>query len=124
MGAEAWVALLTLTAMEIVLGIDNIVFISILANRLPEHERARARTIGLGLALFMRLPGGDEVDVIRIVQPVLEPAPNTGVSGGTQLGRKEVRQIKTEQLGVGESKGVGPGDLVWVNRGIQVPIGG
>jgi len=54
-GAEAWGALLTLTAMEIVLGIDNIVFISILANRLPEHERARARTIGLALALFSRL---------------------------------------------------------------------
>lgn len=52
---EAWVALATLTALEIVLGIDNIIFISILVARLPEHQRDRARVIGLGLAMFMRL---------------------------------------------------------------------
>ena len=48
---EAWVALVTLTALEIVLGIDNIVFISILVGRLPEHQRQRARVIGLGIAM-------------------------------------------------------------------------
>jgi len=48
-------ALVTLTAMEIVLGIDNIVFISILANKLPANQQARARTIGLALAMFGRL---------------------------------------------------------------------
>jgi predicted tellurium resistance membrane protein TerC len=52
---QAWVALLTLTALEIVLGIDNIIFISILAGRLPEEQRARARTIGLALAMLMRI---------------------------------------------------------------------
>ena len=52
---EAWVALATLTALEIVLGIDNIIFISILVARLPEHQRDRARTIGLALAMIMRL---------------------------------------------------------------------
>ena len=52
---EAWIALGTLTALEIVLGIDNIVFISVLVNRLPAHQRARARRIGLGLAMFARL---------------------------------------------------------------------
>jgi len=52
---EALVALLTLTVLEIVLGIDNIVFISILADRLPEARRARARFIGLGLAMFGRV---------------------------------------------------------------------
>jgi predicted tellurium resistance membrane protein TerC len=51
----AWVALITLIAMELVLGIDNLIFISILTNRLPEHERARARRIGISLALIMRL---------------------------------------------------------------------
>jgi predicted tellurium resistance membrane protein TerC len=51
----AWVALATLTALEIVLGVDNIVFISILVARLPEHQRARARTIGLGLAAGTRI---------------------------------------------------------------------
>jgi predicted tellurium resistance membrane protein TerC len=52
---EAWIALLTLTVMEIVLGIDNIVFISVLVQRLPAAQRDRARTIGLGLAMLMRI---------------------------------------------------------------------
>jgi len=52
---EAWVALGTLTALEIVLGIDNIIFISILVGKLPEEQRDRARKIGLGLAMFARL---------------------------------------------------------------------
>lgn len=50
-----WAAFLTLTALEIVLGIDNIIFISILANRLPEAQRAAARRLGLGLAMFTRI---------------------------------------------------------------------
>jgi predicted tellurium resistance membrane protein TerC len=52
---EAWVALGTLTALEIVLGIDNIIFISILVGRLPESQRAFARRTGLGLAMITRL---------------------------------------------------------------------
>jgi predicted tellurium resistance membrane protein TerC len=52
---SAWVALLTLTVLEIVLGIDNIVFISILSNKLPENQRQKARQIGLGLALISRI---------------------------------------------------------------------
>ncbi len=52
---NAWASLLTLTALEIVLGIDNIIFISIMANRLPEHQRAKARQFGLALALISRL---------------------------------------------------------------------
>lgn len=52
---QAWVALATLTALEIVLGIDNIVFISILAGRLPSHKRNKARTLGLGLAMVTRI---------------------------------------------------------------------
>ncbi len=52
---EIWIALLTLTALEIVLGIDNIVFISILASKLPVEQQARARQVGLGLALISRL---------------------------------------------------------------------
>ena len=51
----AWVALFTLTVMEIVLGIDNIVFISILVDKLPEEQRPRARLLGLGLAMVMRI---------------------------------------------------------------------
>ncbi len=52
---EGWIALLTLTVLEIVLGIDNIVFISILAGRLRPEERERARRLGLGLAMFIRI---------------------------------------------------------------------
>jgi predicted tellurium resistance membrane protein TerC len=51
----AWIALLTLVVMEIVLGIDNLIFISILSNKLPEHQRQKARRIGISLALIMRL---------------------------------------------------------------------
>jgi predicted tellurium resistance membrane protein TerC len=52
---SAWVALVTLIVMEVVLGIDNLLFISILTNKLPKENRARARRIGIGLALVMRL---------------------------------------------------------------------
>ncbi len=52
---EAWLALVTLTALEIVLGIDNIIFISVLVGRLPEHQRNSARIIGLSLAMISRL---------------------------------------------------------------------
>jgi len=51
----AWLALVTLVVMEVVLGIDNLVFISILTNKLPEAQRSKARRIGIGLALGMRL---------------------------------------------------------------------
>ena len=50
-----WAALMTLIVMEVVLGIDNLIFISILSNKLPEHQRQKARKVGIGLALFMRL---------------------------------------------------------------------
>jgi predicted tellurium resistance membrane protein TerC len=52
---QAWIALLTLTALEIVLGIDNIIFISILAGKLPESQQARGRQIGLLMAMFTRI---------------------------------------------------------------------
>jgi len=51
----AWVALLTLVVLEVVLGIDNLIFISILTNKLPEAQRARARRLGISAALIMRL---------------------------------------------------------------------
>jgi predicted tellurium resistance membrane protein TerC len=52
---EGWIALLTLSVLEIVLGIDNIVFISILAGKLRPEERGKARRVGLGLAMFIRI---------------------------------------------------------------------
>jgi predicted tellurium resistance membrane protein TerC len=55
MNPEAWIALLTLTALEIVLGIDNIIFISILVGRLPQHQRNKGRVLGLGFAMVTRI---------------------------------------------------------------------
>ena len=52
---EAWIAFATLTALELVLGIDNIIFISILVDKLPKERRELARKIGLFMAMFMRI---------------------------------------------------------------------
>ena len=52
---QAWVGFATLTVLEIVLGIDNIIFISILASKLPREQQGKARLIGLGLAMLMRI---------------------------------------------------------------------
>lgn len=68
----AWAALGTLIVMEVVLGIDNLLFISILTNKLPEHQRARARFIGIGAALVLRLALLSLVFVIvQLVEPVM-----------------------------------------------------
>ncbi len=55
--ADAWLALITLCFLEIVLGIDNIIFISILSNKLPEEQRSRARNIGFLARLAHQIPG-------------------------------------------------------------------
>ncbi len=69
----AWVALITLVVMEIVLGIDNLIFISILTNKLPPEHRDRARKIGIGLALVMRLALlGTVAWIVQLTQPVFE----------------------------------------------------
>ncbi|KZX63047.1 hypothetical protein A3710_03035 [Stutzerimonas frequens] len=68
-----WVALATLIAMEVVLGIDNLIFISILTNKLPEQHRERARRIGIGLALIMRLGLlGTVAWIVQLTEPVFE----------------------------------------------------
>jgi predicted tellurium resistance membrane protein TerC len=66
----ALVALATLVVMEVVLGIDNLIFISILTNKLPEHQRTKARRIGIGLALILRLA---LLGTIAIIVTLTEP---------------------------------------------------
>jgi predicted tellurium resistance membrane protein TerC len=69
--AEGWIALATLTILEIVLGIDNIVFISILSSKVRKEDRARARRIGLSLAMFIRIALLWSITwVIRLTEPI------------------------------------------------------
>ncbi len=67
----AWVALATLIAMEVVLGIDNLIFISILSNKLPPNQREKARRTGIGLALIMRLALlGTVAFIVQLTEPL------------------------------------------------------
>ena len=67
----AWAALVTLIAMEVILGIDNLIFIAILTNKLPEHQRPLARRVGLGLALVMRLALlGTIAIIVQLTSPI------------------------------------------------------
>ncbi|MBM1182401.1 hypothetical protein CJF40_22100 [Pseudomonas lundensis] len=69
----AWIALATLIVMEIVLGIDNLIFISILTNKLPEQYRTKARRIGIGMALILRLGLlGTIAYIVQLTTPVFE----------------------------------------------------
>jgi len=69
---EAWIALLTLTALEIVLGIDNVIFLSVIVSRIPERQAKQARQIGLALALVFRiLLLSVLVWLIGLTQPVI-----------------------------------------------------
>ncbi|RYF62396.1 MAG: TerC family protein, partial [Comamonadaceae bacterium] len=74
----AWAALAALVVMEIVLGIDNLIFISILSNKLPEHQRQRARRIGIGLALGLRL---GLLSIIAWLVGLTAPVFNLGIAG-------------------------------------------
>jgi predicted tellurium resistance membrane protein TerC len=70
---EAWAALATLIVMEVVLGIDNLIFLSIITNKLPEKQRPFARYVGLGLALIMRLALLFTITIIiGLTKPVVE----------------------------------------------------
>lgn len=69
----AWVALATLVVMEVVLGIDNLIFISILTNKLPEHQRPKARRLGISMALILRLALLSTVAfIVKLTAPVIE----------------------------------------------------
>ena len=75
---EAWAALITLIVMEVVLGIDNLIFISILSNKLPEAQRQRARRIGISLALILRLA---LLSMIAWLVGLTEPVFDLGIHG-------------------------------------------
>jgi len=112
---HAWLALATLTVLEIVLGVDNIVFISILCGRLPAHQRAKARNIGLALAMLTRLALLFTLTwVMTMTEPLFEIAvlgkPFSGrdlilIGGGLFLLWKSVHKIHNALEGEEEGRG-------------------
>ena len=77
-----WVAFATLTLLEIVLGIDNVVFISILADKLPEEQRQKARRVGLALAMIIRILLLLSITwVMGLTAPIIEDALGLALSG-------------------------------------------
>ncbi|HYI22664.1 MAG TPA: TerC family protein [Candidatus Limnocylindrales bacterium] len=110
---ETWIALITLTALEIVLGIDNIVFISIMAGKLPPEQRDLARRLGLGAALIMRIALLFSISfIVGLTAPLFEIAgrPVSGrdlilLGGGLFLIAKATFEIH-ERLEGEESHGV------------------
>ena len=107
---EAWIALGTLTALEIVLGIDNIIFISVLADRLPPEERPKARQLGLALAMLTRILLLFTITVImRLTEPMFtildQSVSGRGlilIIGGLFLLTKATREIHDKMEGEGD----------------------
>ena len=117
---QTWIAFATLFALEVVLGIDNIIFISILSSKLPEHERAKARSMGLALALITRIllllslkwVMGLTADLFQIpfLDTIIQPA-SAGAHGGAAAsgGHGEV---------VGTAGGISGRDLILLLGGM------
>jgi predicted tellurium resistance membrane protein TerC len=111
---QAWLAFLTLSALEIVLGIDNIIFISVLVGRLPPHQRAKARNFGLLLAMWSRIALLlSIVWLIGLTRPWFTVLGNeiSGrdlvlIVGGLFLLVKSVLEIHHTLEGAAESKGI------------------
>jgi len=114
---EVWIALVTLTALEIVLGIDNIIFVSILAGKLPAAQQARARTAGLGVAMLSRIALLFSLTwVMRLTTPLfaLLGREISGrdlilIGGGLFLLAKSTHEIHTRVEGDHESQAGGAG---------------
>lgn len=112
---EAWIALLTLTVLEIVLGVDNIIFISILVNRLPEHRRNKGRVLGLGFAMVTRILLLLSIaSVMRLTGPLfslfgkeISGRDLLVVGGGLFLLWKSTREIHESLEGAGEQRSAG-----------------
>lgn len=110
---ESWVALLTLVALEIILGIDNVVFLSVLVSRIPQHQATRARQIGLALALVFRIALlAALVWLIGLTAPVVTVAGHAYswrdlilIGGGAFLIAKATHEIHREVEAHGEQEG-------------------
>lgn len=113
--SDVWIAFFTLFALEIVLGIDNIIFISILTNRLPDNQQAKARRVGLALAMLMRIGLLFAITwLMRLTAPLFTIVGNeiSGrdlilLLGGLFLMYKSVKEIHAKIEGAGK-----PGDAI------------
>ena len=127
---EAWIALATLTTLEIVLGIDNIVFITVLADRLPPEQRPKARQVGLALAMLTRILLLFTITLIMRLTTVLFTLFEHGVSGrdlilivgGLFLLTKSTREIHHKMEGEGDEGGGGSKAATFVGVLIQIAI--
>lgn len=122
-----WAALITLLVMEIVLGIDNLIFISILTNKLPEHQQAKARRIGIGAALILRLGLLFTISIIvQMKDPIFEAFGHAFswrdiilVAGGLFLVWKATKEIHhTVDPDAGDE--VGAGKVVMLSMGAAI----
>ncbi len=127
---DGWLALGTLTALEIVLGIDNIIFISILSGKLPEEQQPRAQRIGLGLALGTRLLLLLSLGFIMQLEADLFSVLGNGISGrdlvllsgGLFLLYKATKEIHTIMEHEEQGPDGGPGDVTYGSVLIQIAL--
>jgi predicted tellurium resistance membrane protein TerC len=127
---QAWIALATLVALEVVLGIDNIIFISILCGRLPEEQRQRARMLGLSLALVMRVMLLLSIAWIMKLTAPLFTAFGQEISGrdliliigGLFLLWKSVHEIHNSLEGEGEAQGAAGGSAAFGATLVQIAL--
>jgi predicted tellurium resistance membrane protein TerC len=127
---QIWASLVTLTALEIVLGIDNLVFIAIVAGRLPPERQNRARRVGLALALITRLALlASIVWIIGLTRPVFElfgqPVSWRDIvliAGGLFLLYKGTREIHQGLEGDGQTAGAGGGRTSFAGVVVQIMV--
>src|SRR5690349_12146276 len=127
---HAWIAFLTLTALEIVLGIDNIIFISILVGRLPPEQRARGRTFGLALAMVTRILLLLSITWVMGLSAELFSIMGRGVSGrdlilfggGLFLLAKSTLEIHHSLEGEGEQQRDAKGKATFMSTITQIAI--
>ena len=126
---EAWVALLSLTALEIVLGVDNIIFISILVSRLPVGERQRARLIGLAAAMLMRIALLLSLAwMMRLTDPLFTLGKEISgrdlilLGGGLFLLAKSVMEIHASLEGAGDGERGSPRAAGFYGTLVQIAV--
>jgi predicted tellurium resistance membrane protein TerC len=123
---QVWASLLTLTALEIVLGIDNLIFLSIVSGRLPKHQQASARRIGLALALLGRIALLFSLTwLIGLTEPIfavlgLEVSWRDLVLAGGGLFLLVKGTMETHHMLEGHEEGAGEGTTTWLAAIVQI----